>query len=1703
MKRFKVKKTVAVLCLCSALCAGAGFALGRTLPQFPQTAIVAAAENEQGGAGLLDLNQSFNEKSGQPSVDNATNVITFIFPSLNMKDGGWMENAVVTGEGGTAKTAGDYIVVSDGTTAKTVNEWKEQNGGTRAFRVAVYGKALILQFEASNVISKDGAKWVRFKTGFCLFEGTDGTQADWVLTKSATTKVANTDFAQDLTLYLNRDTGKYEYLADETAQDALTVTGTATKTEYFVGEAFDASGLSLSVKTADGATKEIPLAAEMCTYDFSEAGEKEVTVAYGGAEVKYSVTVQAAAKELMSIDVSAATFNATKYSLPYQFTVKKNSKLTLHYNDESTEEIDLTKDMIPQESLYQVGLVDTHNKNDNTMAARTCPISVSRFGKTVSANVPVSVNTTKAGTNLSAQYGTSGKVAVGTMALSFKYADGSNQDMKAINGLKTLPSFAYEKNEETDADGKKTYTNQTLGDIVLLKWKNEETEKSFTELGNGYDFGMYGATMFLTIPDALKDDVEYVRIGEGFLIYGHDENDLGGAHKEQYTPRVYADKCMTVNTEIVIGWTADSTQNFGETEKAYKDFQIIVPEGSNPEFYVSQNLTDADLKAAGITYRGTYVADGKSLTGDVTAAMCSAVPSATGEAQITVTLGRHSAVFNVTVVERPALPESLDLTGITLTAKRYSVKKQIVIPEGTKFVVHYSAGGEDQEVLLTTEMLGAVDTSQAGETECVVSYTEKGETVTGRIRITVSAEKAPSAIAGINYGADGMSSVENQRNLQIKYNGTVGGHQAYNQLGCAGLIPGSTTGKLFLVKVKGQSELKTLDSFVGQGGLDFRLYTTEAFVYIPSNEVEYVVLKEGLVLYNYSENDNAGTHRDEYFPITNENGDIAYIDHDIYLTWTSQSAGDRFGKVVEPLKDLEVTLAESVKKEYYPGEDLELAGVTYTAKYVDPAKEGQTATGNVTVDMCSRVPDNIGSAQITVTVNGTTATFGITVLEAERVPLSIALKEGSALTYQRYAIEPTIKEDCTLVVTYDDQTTKEVLMKKEWITLRPDTSKKSKQNVTISYKEYGKTVTATVEVQVWEKAVESNIKGVSFGAAENAAGWFGVTFDYAAGGSDGLKAIDNIAGLASVNPAKKNGDLVLIKFSKKTDLIALSDSSLSKLQPGFYGGTFVLRETDKLTEEFGNIEYLVIKAGFLWYSATGDQWGVGNNADTSTYFPVASNVVTKDLYVGFNGGKLEKPVSEIAIEKDANYKTAYIKGEDLSLNFHLVITYLDPSEKSVKVAATRDMCGEVTGNATAAQAEISYRGKSFVIDGLTYDESKELGGLVIETTGKTQYSFAVEEFDLSGYVVKMIVKDAATGNEVERRTVDNAEIEIDGFDSHALGNQTVKLVFSGKETNADVTVVNDEPEKHMTIEYMATYDSYDRSQLHGLAVHFGFTTEVGNVQSESFLYAAELPNVADKLLVNGKLASEWIKEGAIQYIGFYGTVVYVRFTTDKLQPTKTPTQTPELGYGSYTEGVTDLVETVTFLPGFQFYSVEKNYWGNTGWTKDDVTPVKHGVVKEKITLENIDFGNGWVRQFKLNAEGTAMADDAMTVASLPSKTKFTVGEEITKDALLDGLTLHFKYQDGGEEDWQPGVMDIEFADDITAAAGKKTVTVYFKDNEHYVSFEIEVAEKAKPKGLSGGAIAGIVIGSVLGAGAIAAASVVLVKKQKGKKGENE
>ena len=138
----KISKKLSVAILAIVFAASLVFAFVGVLPTSAKADAAKAVED------IIDLSKGPNEGVGQPNGDAAGNAIKVHFKDVNLSDGSFMEDAVVSD----GVKIGDLIVVDNGTASKTVSQWVADSG-KRAFRIAVYGPGMYLQCE-NGVVNK-------------------------------------------------------------------------------------------------------------------------------------------------------------------------------------------------------------------------------------------------------------------------------------------------------------------------------------------------------------------------------------------------------------------------------------------------------------------------------------------------------------------------------------------------------------------------------------------------------------------------------------------------------------------------------------------------------------------------------------------------------------------------------------------------------------------------------------------------------------------------------------------------------------------------------------------------------------------------------------------------------------------------------------------------------------------------------------------------------------------------------------------------------------------------------------------------------------------------------------------------------------------------------------------------------------------------------------------------------------------------------------------------------------------------------------------------------------------------------------------------------------------------------------------------------------------------------------------------------------
>ena len=97
---------------------------------------------------------------------------------------------------------------------------------------------------------------------------------------------------------INKISVEYSTSSSTPTLSSISLDTTSVKKSFTVGEAFTYSGLVVTANYSDSSTSTVASGYTVSTPDMSSAGEKEVTVSYGGKTAKYTITVSAQASSI-------------------------------------------------------------------------------------------------------------------------------------------------------------------------------------------------------------------------------------------------------------------------------------------------------------------------------------------------------------------------------------------------------------------------------------------------------------------------------------------------------------------------------------------------------------------------------------------------------------------------------------------------------------------------------------------------------------------------------------------------------------------------------------------------------------------------------------------------------------------------------------------------------------------------------------------------------------------------------------------------------------------------------------------------------------------------------------------------------------------------------------------------------------------------------------------------------------------------------------------------------------------------------------------------------------------------------------------------------------------------------------------------------------------------------------------------------------
>lgn len=1213
-------------------------------------------------------------------------------------------------------------------------------------------------------------------------------------------------------------------------------------------------------------------------------------------------------------------------------------------------------------------------------------------------------------------------------------------------GASNLLKFHFKDVNLTDCSFLETATvsdGVVLGDLIVVdngtaktvtKWSADSGKRAFR-------IAVYGGGMYLQCENGVVDvnTIKYVTFKQGFVLFN------GKATSDK-------DWGFNIENNGPVAGTEFPT-----------DLKLYVNKANNVYQYATTTLTVATAPDKTVyTIGDTFDTTGMTVTAvtetsgtktiDVTSAMCDVDMSSAGEKSVTVSYGGLTTSVNITVSEPTKTLTSIAIKSGSVTIEQNGSASEMTL-NNLKITASYE-GEADEEKTVTADMI-SVDPSELGERQGKITYTEGGITKDCEVTVTVVARTSEYTaentyfipLDGYYAGEDGGDRKVSDNGLNIWFTTNAGysalplsapTEQWYDQGGFAAayadikahvLLNGKTFDDL------NSSEKAGLKRYmIGRykEGLTLRAHTDGDF---KAEHLETVTILKGFRLYDTSAQPiGAPTICDYTYVVVNKPGTTDTM-------------------LVRKTEKLTIVSAPT-KTEYTEGDTFDPTGMTVKAVYTDG--------GEKTFAVKERMADvttlnETGDVNVTITYNGQSVTQNVTVNEKVVTVTGIAVKDNAKLFLKQYSLKTELTPDAKLTVSYSNGTSNDVDLTVDMVSGYTNETVGTDKEATVTYE--GQTCKIKYDVAAYTGT--SYFKGVNYGPIYGTEGTGYATLDGIDDVNAELKALWDVDKAPSLVMGKTNGDLVTINGVTLTQLVNDKQYASYRFARMLMNGRNFAFHIDDATfmNTVKNGAEICFLPGFSWVTYTMDKWG--DSSQCANYTPIENAVITKPTYFCFKNGNVCKVIDSVTLV--GTPKASYYTGDVIDVTgLKLSVKYkgFDAEE----IALTADMCEydfREAGNDKTVS--ITYDGKT-----VTFNVNVEAVNLtdveLVTAPDKKDYDFGIEnELDLNGLVVK-----AKYSNNTEAN-IPLDSLTVTGFDSRKFGVQTITAKYDDFEVTFEIEVKNISDDKYISIDYTSAATSYEGTQHNSLVVSFTFTGTYEKLNS--YWGADKLDYVADYMLINGTPVSKLVKEGKVTRLAVWASQIVIHLDTVKLVPAtwvdKRDADHPDAMH--YVEGVSEVVETVTFLPGFQWYTVNgidsSTLWGNDN-AYLSATPIEGAVLKEEITIRNED-GYGWTRPLK-RTDGVVDAD-ALTVASLPNKTTYTVGDRFE----ANGLQIRLKYQDGGEELITPGASELGYKKDVK---GKQTLT--FKYDGATASFEVTVKEPAAEKKGCGGSIGAIGVSSL-------------------------
>ena len=1406
---------------------------------------------------------------------------------------------------------------------------------------------------------------------------------------------------------------------------SISVKQVPSKTEYIQNyEKLNLSGGSITLKYDDQTTEVIEMTnndVKVTGFDNTTLGSKQLTVTYEGKTATFSVEI--IEKSLTGIEIKELP-TKTKYIQNYEKLNLAGGSITLKYDDNTTEELDMTHN-----DVTVTGFTNT------TLGSKT--LTVTYQGKTATFTVNIveksltgiEIKELPTKTKYTQNYE---ELNLTGGSITLKYDDNTTEELAMTDNNVTVTGFNNttlgSKTLTVTYQGKTATFTVNIVEKTLTGIEIKELPSKTEYIQNYGELNLAGGSITLKYDDNTTEEIAMTH--NDVKVTGFDNSTVG----EIQLTVTYQGKTATFSVKIIEkGLTGIEIKKLPTKTEYIQNYEELNLAGGSITLKYDDNTTEE----LAMTHNDVKVTGFDNTT--------------TGTKQLTVTYQGKTATFTINIVEK-------SLTGIEIkelpTKTEYIQNYENLNLTGGSITLKYNDNTTEELDMTDNDVkVTGFDNSTVGEIQLTITY--QGKTTAFTVDIV---EKSLTGIE-IKKLPTKTEYIQNYKNEQLDLTGgiiTVSYNDETTEeldmtnesITVTGFDNGTVGEIQLIVTYRGKKATFTIDIVEKSlTGIEVKELPTKT-EYIEKYEKEQLDLTGGIILLKYN---NETT---EELDMKNNDVKVTGFDNstigekEITVTYQGKTTAFTIKIVEKEVEGIQVK-QKPVKTEYiqnHKNEKLDLAGGIITVNYNDETTEELEMT-NESVEVTGFSNSTVGEIQLTVTYANKTATFSIEIIEKSLTGIEVKDLPIKTEYIENHKNEELDLTGGVITLNYNNETTEELDMTNENIAVTGfDNSTVGEIQLTVTYA--NKTATFSIEI------IEKSLTGIEIKELPTKTQYI-VKYE--------KEQLD------------LTGGIILLKYNNETTeelemthndvkVTGFDNSTIGEIQLSVTyqekTATFTIEIVEKEVQSI-QLKQLPVKTEYIenykteQLDLTGGIITANYNDETADDIEMTSEKIKVTGFDNSRVGEIQLTVtyqgktttfaidiiekSLIGIEvKELPVKTEYIenyKAEKLDLTGGSIL--LRYNNETIEELSMTNKNVEVTGFDNSQigkiQLTVTYKGQT---DTFTVDiVEKSLVNIEIkELPNKLQYIKEYEQLDLNGGTILVLYNNQTT----EELEMTSEEVEVTGFDNSTLGEIQLTVTYKGQTAIFKVDIVEksiieikvkDQPKK---LEYIQNYEELDLSGGTILVLYDNETTEEIDMNS---------PNAKVTGFDNSKIGKQIITINYGEKTATF-TVEIIKKSVVEIEIKNKPLKLEYIVGNEKLE-----LNEATILVTYNDKTTQEIELSDSNVEITGFDSSKIG--KQTITIK---YG-GKSTTFQIEVRDKSIIE--IQIKSMPSKLEYI--QNFEKLNLAGGI-LFVKYDNGTTEEIKMSDSNVEVTGFDNSKIGKQTITV--KYGKMVETFEIEIINKS-------------------------------------------